>query len=343
MTAKVDGGLQVGENIVSETNSASVARKRITPADVAMLRREIFANGIVSRAEADRLFALDTACSDRCAEWRILFVEAITDYIVHQEKPCGYISAENAEWLIQAVSHDDVVDTGAELELLVNVLEEAKFSPESLAGFALRQVQHAVVEAKGPLMLGGRLVPGLVGKAEVDLLRRILYAFGGHGNIAVTRSEAEVLIEINDSTAGAKNDPSWNDLFVKAVANYVMCASGYEAPTREEALRRDHFFDRADADIGGFFSRMVAGGVRGIFEAYRPSINVDSDWEARNRSNEARARWAETIDAGEARWLTSKIGNGRPLHENERALLGFIKQASPEIHPDLRPLLDKVA
>ena len=31
-------------------------------------------------------------------------------------------------------------------------------------------------------------------------MRRMLYAFGGDGNIAITRQEAEVLFDINDAT-----------------------------------------------------------------------------------------------------------------------------------------------
>src|SRR5690606_13261262 len=140
--------------------------------------------------EAEMLFRLDEVCAERCAEWTNFFVEAVTDYIVHQEKPAGYVSARNADWLIAAISHDGKVDTLTELELLVSVLEKAKFSTERLVAFALRQVRHAVVDGQGPLMHGGELVPGVIEKAEVDLLRRMLYAFGGDGNIAITRSEA---------------------------------------------------------------------------------------------------------------------------------------------------------
>ncbi len=320
------------------------SKNRIVPDDVIMLRRETFGDGSVTRDEAEALFRIEDSSAGKCAEWSMFFVEALTDYIVHQEQPSGYISAENAEWLIKSVSPEGAATNSmAKLELLVKVLEKAKFSPESLAGFALEQVKHAVVEGKGPLMAGGELVPGQIRKAEVDLLRRILYAFAGHGNAAITRSEADVLFAINDATADAKNDPSWNDLFVKTVANFVLCASGYEAPTRQEALRRDDFFERDDADIGGFFSRMISGGVQGILESYRPTTNVDSDWEARNRANEARSRRAETVDSGEAKWLANRIGQDRVLHENERDLLSFIKHSSPDIHPDLKPLLDRVA
>lgn len=333
----------MGELIMSALLAEIISKGAVTPQDVIMLRREVYPDGVVSRDEADVLFEINTTCDRQCPEWVDFFVEALTDYLVHQEKPSGYISAENADWLVKTISRDRMVGSAAELELLVKVLEAAKFSPEGLSAFALRQVMHAVVDGEGPLARGGKLEAGRITKAEVDLLRRILYAYGGEGNIAITRAEAEILFTINEKTEAARNDPAWNDLFVKAIANFVLCLSGYEAPTRAEALRRETFFDDADVDVGGFFGRMVSGGARGILEAYRTSANLDADWEARNRSNEAFARRAERVDSGEAKWLAERIGNDGALHDNEVALLRFIKQASPEIHPDLQPLLDKVA
>ncbi|MES0131166.1 hypothetical protein NKJ76_20605 [Mesorhizobium sp. M0029] len=246
----------MGERIGSAPVAGLASKDRITAEDVVMLRREVFADGVVTRGEAEALFALDATATDKCPQWPEFFVEAVTDYIVHQEKPAGYISEDNAGWLIQTISRDGMVDSVTELELLVHVLERAKSSPGRLSAYALEQVANAVVDGKGPLMLGGALVPGLVAKAEVDLLRRILHAYGGDGNIAITRVEAEVLFQINEQTAAAHNDPSWNDLFVKALANFVMCSAGYEAPTRDVALRRDSFLDQVEPEIGGFFSRM---------------------------------------------------------------------------------------
>ncbi|TGR90030.1 hypothetical protein EN834_36365, partial [bacterium M00.F.Ca.ET.191.01.1.1] len=95
------------------------------------------------------------------------------------------------------------------------------------------------------------------------------------GNIAITRAEADVLFRINESTAVASNDPSWNELFVKAIANFVMCSAGYEAPTRDVALRQENFLDAGEPNIGGFFGRMVSGGLAGIMEAYRSPDDIE--------------------------------------------------------------------
>jgi hypothetical protein len=330
--------LQAGEYL-----SQFKALETIGARDVKLMRAAAYADGRISRAEAERILAVNDTARETCPQWADFFVEAVTDYIVHQEKPEGFVSEDNADWLVAAISSNGTVDTLTELELLVTALEKAKSSPDRLVAFALKQIADAVIDGKGPLAHVPGHLPNVVEKAEVDLLRRILYAFGGSGNIAITRAEAELLLNINDRTCEEMNHPSWNELFVKAMTNFVMCSSGYEAPTRAEALRRDDFFDRADADIGGFFARMISGGVSGILEAYSSSAGIETEWEARNLSRQAEARRAEAIDADEALWLVERMGTDRLLRDNERAFLAFIRKSSPSIHPALKPLMDKVA
>ena len=318
-------------------------RKRIADADVKLLRAEVFGDGVVSRKEADLLFALDTGCTDKCAAWTEFFVEALVDFVVHQETPRGYISAENAQWLVRAISRDELVDTVTEMEALIRALEAAQSSPETLSAFALKQVAHAVLDGTGPLARGGELHPGIIGEAEVATLRRILYAFGGDGAIAITRAEAEVLFELNDRSAEADNHPSWSDLFVKAVTNYLMCASGYAAPTREEALRRETFLDNADISVGGFFNRMVSGGFGAVLAAYKRVEGLENAYREANAAKAHAASQAEPVDGVEARWLAERIGRDGTVHDNEMALLRFLRAESPQIHPELEVLLEKVA
>lgn len=318
-----------------EVTAAAIARrKRIDADDVLALRRCIFGDGLVSRHEADALFQLDGSTTEKCGEWTAFFLEAMVDHVVHQEKPAGYVSDDNARWLVEHIARDGFVRGDTEFELLVRVLERSLRSPERLVAFALKQVALSVA--------GDADEPAAIGEPDVERVRRILFAFGGDGHAAVTRAEAEALVEINDASEERLNHPAWNDLFVKAIANFVLCASGYAPPPREEALRRETFFETATADIGGFFNRMVSGGVRAIIDAYEPETDLEQDWEERNRRAEAAARRAARVSAHEARWLAERIGGGK-LRDNERALLTFLRNTAPSTHPDLAPLMDKIA
>ncbi len=318
-----------------EATAAAIARrKRIDADDVLALRKCAFGDGLVSRREADALFHLDGSTTEKCDEWTAFFLEAMVDYIVHQEKPAGYVSDDNARWLVEHIARDGFVRGDIELELLVRVLERSMRSPEHLVAFALKQVALAVA--------GNADEPAAIDESEVELVRRILFAFGGDGHAAVTRAEAEALVEINDTTDENLNHPAWNDLFVKAIANFVLCASGYAPPPREEALRREALFETASVDIGGFFNRMVSGGVRAVIDAYALETDLEQDWEERNKRAEAAARRAERVSAQEARWLAERIGGGR-LRDNERALLAFLRDTAPSTHPDIAPLMAKIA
>lgn len=317
-----------------EATAAAIARrKHIDAEDVLALRRGLFGDGHVSRHEAEILFHLDGSTTEKCAAWTSFFLEAMVDYVVHQEKPAGYVSEDNARWLVEHIARDGFVRGDTELELLVRVLERSLRSPESLVAFALKQVALSVA--------GDADEPASVDEHEVELVRRILFAFGGDGHAAVTRAEAEALVEINDTTDERLNHPAWNDLFVKAIANYVLCASGYAPPPREEALRREAFFETASVDIGGFFNRMVSGGVKAIIDAYAIETDLEQDWEERNRRAEAAARRAARVSENEARWLAERIG-GDKLRDNERALLAFL-QESAAADPGPEPSTKRIA
>lgn len=238
---------------------------------------------------------------------------------------------------------DGVVETLTEVELLASVLEKAKSSPERLVTFALGQVAAAVTGGAGVLARAEGRRPNVVDRDEVDLIRRVLYAFAGDSNIAVTRSEAEILLRINDGSMEAENDPAWNDLFVRAMMNFVMFVSGYQTPSREEALRHEAFIDAPNMGVGGFFSRMVSGGLSAMLGRNDSLESAEDVARERNAEHETAARRAEAVDEGEARWLVERIGKSGNLRGNERALITALRDSSPSIAPALQPLLDKVA
>ena len=329
------------------TASEILARVRstrsISAADAIEARRAVFGgDAVILPDEIETLFAIDEAAQTSDPVWGQLLAEATADYLVHQQPPSGYVSEANADWLIERIARDGKVKTETELEVLLKVLEAAKSSPPRLAQFALRQVESAVVDGEGPLAGGGRLERDRVGADEAALLRRILYAFGGDEGIAISRAEAEVLFDINDATADADNDPAWTDLFVKAVANAIMAASGYRVPPREVALAQEEWLDQPSGGVAGFFSQIAAGGLRGILESYR-APDVDDDWTRRAMAKIDAIAASEIVTEDEAEWLANRIGRDGRLHDNEKALLRFIGDEAPDVHPALATLIKKAA
>lgn len=319
-----------------------LAKGRIAAADVLALRRRVFLKGVVTPADAEIVFVLNDQLQEAAdASWPPFFVEALTDFIVCQAEPRGYISEENADWLIARVSHSGNVDTVTELELLISALERAIFSPVRLVTFVLDQVKRGVLEGQGPVARGGSLQPGVIGETETELVRRVLYAFGGAGNIAITRQEAEIMFDINDATADAANHPAWCELYTKALANFLMAASGYQVPNRQEALHRDAWLDTPTEGVGSFLGQMLAGSLVAIADSYRYRT-LDGETRRPVAVMPSPDRLSARATDAEIDWAVERIGrNG--LHPNERALINFLKNLGAHMHPRLSPILDLAA
>ena len=130
--------------------SAMILGRKVTAQDVAWLRREVFAEGGVTREDADELFAVAAARMNNAPEWTELFVELITDHVVWQSRPTGVIADEEATWLIERA---DACQSVEALAVLVNVLSEAHRAPQWFvsavrARAAQWQVAQAALRAK---------------------------------------------------------------------------------------------------------------------------------------------------------------------------------------------------
>ncbi len=304
--------------------------------DVLLLKRVFYEDGIVLSDEADLLFSMNDACSVQHADWPDFLVEAITDYLVFQEQPRGYLTAANANWLVDRISVDGKIRNKVGFDLILSVLDKARWAPASLSKFALSQVKHAVVTAKGPLRQGKHLAPGKISEGEVELLRRILYAFGGGRNVAVTRDEADVLFDIDEAVAGSLPNAAWTDLFVKAVANVMMSASGYSVPSREEALRQGADVDE-DSDQVSLLSSllsMVQSNLSSMQTAYHDQ-SIEERALARLEHQRIEIITHEEIADADPAWLVGRLGRGGRLSPSERALIAYLNHEGPKIHPTI--------
>lgn len=339
------------------------ARGNIRDSDVLKLRRSFNEDAAISTGEAEALFELNNSCTVKDPAWADFFIEAITDYVVNQAQPEGYIVADNATWLMGRIASDGRVERHTELELLVHVLEKARWSPPSLVRFALDQVKEAVLTGSGPLRAGQAAAPGTISVADVELLRRILFAFGGDGNIAVTRSEADALFDINKAITPGTSPRQFTDLFVKAVANAALHGFGLAVPSRAEALRAEAWRETIDMrSAGSLLADTVAGGEAGTSARARMGgfvgrmfSGASEIWgTCRLQSSEEQALTklerqrleiitGETMAETDAAWLVSRLSRDGALDDNERALLQFLKQESPVLPPALRDIVDRNA
>lgn len=318
----------------------------ITKEDVLMLRADVFQDGIVDRGEAEQVFLLNDACQDRHESWNDFFVEALTDFAIWRTKPEGYVSDEDAHWIVECVTHDGRIESRTELEFLINVIHWANQCPESLVIIALQAVKDSVLQGGGVLFGPARRRPGVIDRADVAILSRLVYGGGSGGGLTITRREADLFFDLNDACRSRDNAEEWQDLFVKAIASHLMFPRGVpQIPTADEMIRRERWLtDRRT--IGDIFAGMGVTVLSGRFgEAWRQAdlfgSRAEAEAAATHEKQVEEAAWRQAIDGPEAAWLLKRIPADGVIDGTEQALLTFIKANSTSIDPSLEPLFEQ--
>lgn len=102
--------------------------------EVKTIKAVIYEDGKIDKDEADFLFELNDAVSgkENAPEWKGLFVDAITAFVLEDEVSPNEIDDDEAEYLYNQIKGDGQVDD-TERALLENIKAKAKSFPEKLA------------------------------------------------------------------------------------------------------------------------------------------------------------------------------------------------------------------
>ena len=318
----------------------------------------VFADGIVSRAEGEAIFAIERARTIHSDGWSELFVEALSDYALNQEEPVGYLSESTAAWIAAEISKRKAPSTDADLELVTNIIEKAREVPLTFSAFTLRMAKTEVIYGDGPDARGRMHVHGRVTEADVITLKRILWGAGSEGQLAISREEAEALVAIADATTGADNDAAFEDLFARAIGNYLIGATGRAVPTRSEAL---------EARTRGTYQASLSGALSAFQKLGRQHIRPDDlreGWDmvrhsrtltdqvslateaehhASNDARETAMAVAEVMTPDKAGWLLDHVGKNGVMTGPEKALVRFIARESSALDASLKDVITRVA
>ena len=291
----------------------------VTAEEAREITRSIYRDGVVSRAEAEQLFSINNQLGGNNPDWSRLFVETIKDFLLAVEAPEGWCTEEEGTWLIEQINRDGEVKLESEVDLLIAVLTRAQGAPLELSRFALNCVCDRVRNE-------GRALP-----AEIERLRLLIYASSGEGQAWVSRYEATQLFRLNDDISNAPNDPSWNDLFARAIANHIL-ASAHPNPVDEaEAFRRDAWVKDTSSNTGSFFGRVFTesfeGGLSGWFQ--KVTYSEEKAMAARQAAVDAARRAGEEVTKDESAWFLKRLGWDNKVTPAEKALVEFLKKEAP--------------
>jgi hypothetical protein len=297
----------------------AAADGQITAESLLGLRREGWGDGVITRAEAEVLFALNHALAERTPEWCDFFVEAVGELVLNGSPPRLQCSLEEAEWLIAQIDRDGVVDSMVELEAVVRIIERAENVPDRLKTYVLDQIERVVLSGTGPTRCGGHLAATHITAAECRIIRRVIFASGSCAPAAVSRFEAEMLFRLKDATLAEENAAEWDDLFIDGVANFLKGFTHHNAQLSHERKRELEAFIAAEnrANIGRFIGRVIrevphVGNHFGLVFGKKQSSGLDYS---------ARAAEGEKVTDYESAWLESMIDADGEVDELESRLI----------------------
>jgi hypothetical protein len=321
--------------------SELLAAGAISAGEALQVRRKIYGHDALTPADMDLVFrTAQKSTGDDSIEWTNLFSEAVTDYVVHQNEPADYIPQEKADWLVAKLKEKGGIATASEFAMLIDMMNGALGVPPSLSAFALREIETAIVSGHHSTIGGEDHAAGTVTRADVEALRSVLYAATTDSAGHVTREEAEALFDIAHATAQGACDPAFDELFARAVGNYLMAICWHE-PAGNEMLHRDRWLDERES-LAGFFSRMRTPGPS---ETYRellksPLERADEDVAALERQDDAARTESEQITAAEADWVIAHLTRQGPLTSAETRLLQWLGNEAAALPPKLRALIE---
>lgn len=189
-------------------------KSKFLPEDVELIESRIFAGGLDGPDAVATLLALEHCRADKCAEWDDFFVRILSDHVVYRMDPSGALNQAKADWLRRALSRGGLVASRNELEALTRIMELTGDQSRLLAGFALKQVWHAVIEGEGPLATRRKGLWASLGMEQLGFINRVLAALGSAEPFSI--ADAEALFDPAHSLAPDGQESAWQD-FVHTV------------------------------------------------------------------------------------------------------------------------------
>ncbi len=308
----------------TELAQRAAADGQVTSQEILALRRQGWGDGIITREEAEALFAVNNALDKRDEDWCDFFVEAIGEFVLNGTPPRLQCDSEEAKWLIAQVDHDGVVESFVELETIVRIIERAENVASALKDYVIAQIENEVLSGTGPTRHGGDLSATHISSAEVRILRRVIFASGGYGPAAVNRFEAEMLFRLKDATLAEENASEWEDLFLDGISNFLQGFAFKNAQLDHgRVLELQAFIADNKPNVGRFFRQMM-------HEAPNVANNIGKVFGKRDTgpSFAEQAAAGQEVTEFEQKWLDTMVESDGEIDELERRLIARVLKES---------------
>jgi hypothetical protein len=223
--------------------------------------------------------------------------------------------------------------------MLVDMMKSAFGVPPSLPASGLRGIEPTIASNLRNAVDGDGCAACVVTKGDVEALRSALHAAATGSVSYVTREEAGVLFEIARATANGTCDPAFDDLFARAVGNYLM-ATCWHGPSRNQVLHRKYWLDKRATFL---LFLPVSGQGESCRESMKPALNSEKEsMAALQYPGDAARTESGQIAATEVDWVVAHLTRQGSLTSAETRLLEWLGDEVNALPPKLRAVIESV-
>lgn len=212
----------------------------LSAADLLLLRRYTFPEGVRTPDDVVTLLALNSCCPRKCPQWADYFVEQLAGFLVDRCYPIGSLDEINVEWVKRVLTKDGVIEGELELAAVLHMMDISRHVPPSLRLLMLDQLRIALSQERGAYA-ASRTGRTAIGADDIAYVQRILRDGLASGAEPFSPATIEILESIDRETNAQGSHPDWQAL-LETVLPFRS-----QAPARVEAPRRwlhvpDSFF-----------------------------------------------------------------------------------------------------
>jgi hypothetical protein len=289
---------------------------KLSEADAHRVATDMYRHGIFSLTDAEALFRLNFTTAGTDPAWDRLFIAAMKEFVLVQSDPKNWVTEDETDWLIENIKRDTTGPIASEVDLLLQIIRYAEGVPERLGYFALQMACARITHA------------GKASPEDVERVRRALIVPAGESQSWISGPEAELLVRTNDAIGFSVSDPSWNDLFARAISNHLMARAHPEPSSEQSLLSRDHWVGDMRPEPGTFLEHARTGvSDDGWFEPI--SQDEKKADAARSVARQAALREANIGTDDETSWFLKRLELDKSVSLAERALIDFLKLEAP--------------
>ncbi len=289
---------------------------KLSEDDASRVATDMYRHGILSLTDAEALFRVNFTTAGTDPAWDRLFIAAMKDFVLVHSDPKSWVTEDETDWLIDHIKRDTTGPIASEVDLLLQIIRYAEGVPERLGYFALQMACARITHV-------GKAAP-----EDVERVRRALIVPAGECQSWISGPEAELLVRTNDAIAFSANDPSWNDLFARAVSNHLMARAHPEPFSERSLLSRDHWVGDMRPEPGTFLEHARTGVADDGW--FHPICQNDDKADAARRvARQAALRESNIGTEDETSWFLQRLELDKSVSLAERALIDFLKLEAP--------------